>query len=247
VLLTADDRELWAPRPPDRSVVPVLLYHRVAPKAFARQMALLDHAGYETITLEEFVRLIRREQVRLPPRPLLLTFDGGRADSWIGSDAILAELGFNAVVFVDVGRVNAEKQAEYLTWKELDALQRGGRWEVQLQSGAGHHEIQYGPAPEDVRSVLRLPRVGGTDRRLARASVLGHHLGGRSSYPPMWPDIGLWRSRRRMATTAKPERTTLASRGSCCARSAKKSFTSCSGTQSSSESIRRRAREIPRA
>jgi hypothetical protein len=150
VLLTADDRELWAPRPPDRSVVPVLLYHRVAPKAFARQMALLDHAGYETITLEEFVRLIRREQVRLPPRPLLLTFDGGRADSWIGSDAILAELGFNAVVFVDVGRVNAEKQAEYLTWKELDALQRGGRWEVQLQSGTGHHEIQYGPAPEDV-------------------------------------------------------------------------------------------------
>jgi poly-beta-1,6-N-acetyl-D-glucosamine N-deacetylase len=128
----------------------VLLYHRVAPKAFARQMALLDHAGYETITLEEFVRFIRREQVRLPPRPLLLTFDGGRADSWIGSDAILAELGFNAVVFVDVGRVNAEKQAEYLTWKELDALQRGGRWEVQLQSGTGHHEIQYGPAPEDV-------------------------------------------------------------------------------------------------
>src|SRR5918995_1386940 len=150
VLLTADDRELWAPRPPDRSVVPVLLYHDVAPKAFARQMALLDHAGYDTITLEEFVRFIRREKVRLPPRPLLLTFDGGRADAWIESDAILAELGFNAVVFVDVGRVDAKRQAEYLTWKELDALERGGRWEVQLQSGTGHHEIQYGPAPEDV-------------------------------------------------------------------------------------------------
>src|SRR5215207_46286 len=150
VLLTADDRELWAPRPPDRSVVPVLLYHGVPPKAFARQMALLDRAGYDTITLEEFVRFIRREKVLLPPRPLLLTFDGGRADAWIESDAILAELGFNAVVFVDVGRVVANRQAEYLTWKELDALEHGGRWEVQLQSGTGNNEIQYGPGPEDV-------------------------------------------------------------------------------------------------
>lgn len=150
VLLTAHDRELWAPRPPDRSVVPVLLYDRVAPKAFARQMALLAHAGYQTITLEEFVRFIRREEVGLPPRPLLLTFDGGRADSWIGSDATLAELGFNAVVFVDVGRVVAQRRAEYLTWKELSALQRSGRWEVQLQAGTGGHEIQYGPAAEDV-------------------------------------------------------------------------------------------------
>jgi peptidoglycan/xylan/chitin deacetylase (PgdA/CDA1 family) len=130
-------------------MVPVLLYHGVAAHAFARQMVLLDHAGYDTITLEQFVRFIRREQVSLPPRPLLLTFDGGRADSWTGSDAILSELGFNAALFVDVGRVDARKHA-YLTWKELAALQRSERWEVQLQSGTGGHQIQYGPAREDV-------------------------------------------------------------------------------------------------
>jgi peptidoglycan/xylan/chitin deacetylase (PgdA/CDA1 family) len=165
VVLTADDRSLWAPGPPVRSAVPVLLYHGVAPvgdfskrvdanlgidaEAFARQMVLLDHAGYETISLEEFVRFIRRQAVRLPPRPMLLTFDGGRADSWTGSDGILRELGFNATLFVDVGRVEA-KDPEYLTWKELNTMQRSGRWEVQLQSGSGHHQIQYGPAPDDV-------------------------------------------------------------------------------------------------
>jgi peptidoglycan/xylan/chitin deacetylase (PgdA/CDA1 family) len=149
VELSAADRELWAPQPPDRSVVPVLLYDGVAPRAFARQMALLDHAGYETITLEQFVRFARGERVRLPPRPLLLTFDGGRADAWSGSDAILAELGFNAAVFVDAGRVAAGR-AEYLTWKELDALQRSGRWEVQLQAGTGGHRIRYGPGRDDV-------------------------------------------------------------------------------------------------
>jgi peptidoglycan/xylan/chitin deacetylase (PgdA/CDA1 family) len=164
VVLTADDRELWAPGPPDRSVVPVLLYHGVAPvsafsrradadlgidpEVFARQMVLLDHAGYKTIALDEFVRFVRRREVSLPPRPLLLTFDGARADSWTGSDATLRKLGFNATLFVDVGRVNA-KNPEYLTWKELNTVQRSGRWEVQLQSGTGHHQIQFGPAPRD--------------------------------------------------------------------------------------------------
>jgi Polysaccharide deacetylase len=165
VVLTGDDREVWAPAPPDRAVVPVLLYHGVAPvssfskradaemgidpKDFARQMTLLAHAGYDTITLDEFVRFIKREQVGLPPRPLLLTFDGGRLDSWTGSDGILRELGFNAVLFVDVGRV-AEEDPEYLTWRELNALQRSGRWDVQLQSGTGHHKIRYGSAPGEV-------------------------------------------------------------------------------------------------
>ena len=150
---------------PDRAVVPVLLYHGVAPVSgfskradadlgtdpedFARQMALLEHAGYETITLDEFVRFIKREHVNLPPRPLLLTFDGARLDSSSGSDGILRELGFNAVLFVDVGRVEGENP-EYLTWRELNILQRSGRWEVQLQSGTGHHQIRYGPAPDDV-------------------------------------------------------------------------------------------------
>jgi peptidoglycan/xylan/chitin deacetylase (PgdA/CDA1 family) len=163
--MTAEDRAMWAPRPPDRSVVPVLLYHGVAqvsgfsnradaalgidPEEFARQMILLDRAGYETITLGEFVRFIGREQVSLPPRPVLLTFDGGRLDSWTGSDGILRELDFSAAVFVDVGRVEAE-DPEYLTWDELNRLQRSGRWEVQLQSGTGHRQIQYGPAPDDV-------------------------------------------------------------------------------------------------
>ena len=165
VVLTGDDREEWAPAPPKRAVVPVLLYHGVAPVSgfskradadlgidpedFARQMALLDHAGYDTIALDEFVRFIEREQVSLPPRPLLLSFDGARLDSWSGSDGTLRKRGFNAVLFVDVGRVE-EDDPEYLTWRELNALQRSGRWEVQLQSGTGHHQIQYGPAPDDV-------------------------------------------------------------------------------------------------
>jgi peptidoglycan/xylan/chitin deacetylase (PgdA/CDA1 family) len=149
VTLSADDRELWVPGPPNRTTVPALVYRGVAPEDFARQMVLLDHAGYETITLEKFVRFVKREEVSLPPRPLLLTFDGGRRASWTGTDAILRELGFNAVLFVDVGRVE-EADPDYLTWEELSRLETSDRWDVQLQSGTGHRKIQYGPSPDDV-------------------------------------------------------------------------------------------------
>jgi peptidoglycan/xylan/chitin deacetylase (PgdA/CDA1 family) len=149
VELSAADRELWAPAPPGRAAVPVLRYRSVEPQDFAKHMVLLDHAGYETITLDEFVRFVNRKEVTLPPRPLLLTFDGGRLDSWTGSDAILRRLGFNAVIFVNVGRVEEENR-KYLTWGELNRLQSSGRWDVQLQSGTGGQLIKYGPRPDDV-------------------------------------------------------------------------------------------------
>jgi peptidoglycan/xylan/chitin deacetylase (PgdA/CDA1 family) len=149
VELSADDRELWAPAPSGRAAVPVLRYRGVEPREFARQMLLIDHAGYETITLDEFVSFVKGEEVSLPPRPLLLTFDGGRLDSWTGSDAILRRLGFNAVIFVNVGHVE-EGDRGYLTWRELNRLQGSGRWDVQLQSGTGGQLIKYGPRPDDV-------------------------------------------------------------------------------------------------
>ena len=163
VALTTEEKRVWAPLPPDRSTIPVLLYHGIGPESdfsnaddaaygvdvddFAKQMTMIAHAGYETIDLETFAAFVRGEEVELPPRPLLLTFDDARADSWTGADAILEELGFNAVMFVDVGRVDGG-DPEYLTWDELERLDPG-RWQLQLHSGEGHQQIQYGPGDDD--------------------------------------------------------------------------------------------------
>jgi peptidoglycan/xylan/chitin deacetylase (PgdA/CDA1 family) len=149
VELSAAERERWASAPAARSGVPVLLYGDVAADAFARHMALLDHAGYETIELDELARFVGEQDVTLPPRPFVLTFDGGRVDTWTRTDAVLRELGFGAALFVDVGRIEAG-DPEYLTWDELNRLQDSGRWDVQLQSGTADHEIRYGPDPDDV-------------------------------------------------------------------------------------------------
>jgi peptidoglycan/xylan/chitin deacetylase (PgdA/CDA1 family) len=165
VTLTPEEKAVWTPLPPDRSAVPVVLYHGVGaptdfanaadaqygidPDDFAKQMTMIKHAGYQTIGLQTFVDFVRGRRVKLPPRPLLLTFDDGRADSWTGSESILKQLGFTAVMFVDVGRVSA-CDPEYLTWDELRAMTHGGRWTMQLHAGPdGHQYIQYGSSSDE--------------------------------------------------------------------------------------------------
>jgi len=164
IALTPEEEEVWTPLPPNRGEIPVLLYHGIGSESdfsnatdadygigfedFAKQMTMIAHAGYQTVDLDSFVRFVAGETVDLPPRPLLLTFDDARADSWTGGDGILEELGFNAVMFVDVGRVE-DGDPEYLTWDELDTVSEGGRWELQLHSGEGHQQIRYGPGGND--------------------------------------------------------------------------------------------------
>ncbi len=165
VVLTPEEKAVWAPLPPDRSAVPVLLYHGIGAPSdfsnaadadfgvdaydFAKQMTMIKHAGYQTIDLQTFVDFVRGRPVTLPPRPLLLTFDDGRADSWTGSESILKKLHFTAVMFVDVGRVSA-CDPEYLTWDELRTIDESGRWTMQLHAGPnGHQYIRYGPSADE--------------------------------------------------------------------------------------------------
>jgi hypothetical protein len=165
VTLTPEEESVWAPLPPNRSEIPVLLYHGIGPTSdfsnaadasygidaydFAKQMTMIKHAGYQTIGLQTFVDFVRGKTASLPPRPLLLTFDDARADSWTGSDAILRELHFNAVMFVDVGRVE-RCDPEYLTWDELRGMESEGRWNMQLHAGPeGHQYITYGSSADE--------------------------------------------------------------------------------------------------
>lgn len=149
VSLSDADRKAWAPGPPLRDAVPVLVYRDVGARAFERHMRLISHAGFRTITLKTLARFVAGEAPELPARPLVLTFDGAREQTRDDTDAVLRDLGLGAALFVDVGPIE-ERDTEHLTYEELDGLQASGHWDVQLQSGTGNRRIRYGPAPGDV-------------------------------------------------------------------------------------------------
>ena len=153
VELSANERAAWAPGAPRQAQIPVLAYRgsAVDPVAFAREMTLLHSAGYRTISLATLIEYLRGKPVALPARPFVLTFDDGRLDAWRASDATLRRLGFGAALFIDAGRVDKGDPA-YLRWSELDALQRSGDWEIQLEAGTGKHLMQWGPSRRDVGS-----------------------------------------------------------------------------------------------
>ena len=187
VHLSAQERAVWSPLPTTRAGIPVLLYHGIGERDdfdspadaaygvtqpnFAKQMALLHAAGYQTITLEQFRAYLAGEPVTLPPRPLLLTFDDSLANSFEGADPVLRQLGWTAVMFVDVGSVDEHEQ-RYASWGQIAAAQRSGRWEVQLHAGRGHHNIPYDAkgtmGPFYANRVLTSEDLGDWERRVVR-------------------------------------------------------------------------------
>jgi peptidoglycan/xylan/chitin deacetylase (PgdA/CDA1 family) len=185
VQLSAQERTIWSPLPSTRDGIPVLLYHGIGERGdfdspadaaygvtqpdFAKQMALLRTAGYEPITLEQFRAYLAGEPVSLPARPVLLTFDDSLANSFEGADPVLRQLGWTAVMFVDVGSVD-EAEPRYASWKQIESAQRSGRWEVQLHAGRGHHNIPYDAkgtqGPFYANRVLARESIGGWERRV---------------------------------------------------------------------------------
>lgn len=113
----------------------VLCYHRiggplelgvtrVGRAVFARQMHALARAGWRTLTLDAFSRLVHDPHpTPHPPRLFLLTFDDGYATLAQHAYPVLADLGFTATTFLItdyMGRRNTW-DARY-TWRRLEHL-----------------------------------------------------------------------------------------------------------------------------
>jgi peptidoglycan/xylan/chitin deacetylase (PgdA/CDA1 family) len=185
VHLSAQERAIWTPLPVTRAGIPVLLYHGIGDRSdfdspadalygvtqpnFAKQMALLHAAGYDAITLEQFRAYLAGQPVTLPARPVLLTFDDSLANSFDGADAVLRQLGWTAVMFVDVGSVD-KGEDHYASWDQIAAAQRSGRWDMQLHAGRGHHNIPYDAkgtmGPFYANRVLAGETLGGWEHRV---------------------------------------------------------------------------------
>jgi peptidoglycan/xylan/chitin deacetylase (PgdA/CDA1 family) len=151
VHFTAEQLARFRVLPASPGAIPVLAYRGIAEKpdgasidqaTFAAQMAMLHRAGFTAITMERYVRFAAGQRDGLPERPVLITFDDGRLDSYRGAEKVLEREDMRATMFVSAGQVEDGKD-ESLTWRELHTMADSGRWEIQSQGDEGRSVVQY--------------------------------------------------------------------------------------------------------
>lgn len=151
--LTAAERARFTPLPATPGQIPVLVWHGIDPandgysisqRAFARELALLSHLGYHAISMRQWAAFRAGHAAGLPSKPILLTFDDGRLDSYRGADRVLQRYGMRAAMFVITGEIE-RKSPFYLSWAELHRMVDSGRWDVEPHAHQGHVQIPAAP------------------------------------------------------------------------------------------------------
>jgi hypothetical protein len=147
--LSAAERARFTAFVPPAGEVPVLAWHGIVAArdgysttqhAFARQLALIKSLGYTAISTRQWADFRAGKTAGLPAKPILLTFDDGRLDSYRGADKVLQREGMRAAMFVITGEI-AKRSPFYLTWSELHTMRDSGRWDIEPHADQGHVEI----------------------------------------------------------------------------------------------------------
>lgn len=127
--------------------IPVLLYHHVSdiseqspdfeisvtPKVFDEQMKALKNAGFSAISPQQLLDFMQEKNVRLPSRPIVITFDDGYEDNYTKAFPILKNYGFRATVFM-VG-INFDRR-DRLSQTEIHEMIKAG-WTI------GSHSVTH--------------------------------------------------------------------------------------------------------
>jgi hypothetical protein len=138
---------------PAEVVVPVLLFHSVCAVActpddtygitradLAALLTWLGENAYTTIDSATYARALRGDRTGLPARPVLLTFDDGRSDSYAGADDLLLAANAVATMFVITGRPDGLAPG-FMSWSDIVDARASGRWDIQLHAANGHVQI----------------------------------------------------------------------------------------------------------
>ena len=150
VTLSAAQQKRFRSVAPYQGAIPVLAYHgiggrdelSVSRRTFAEQMAALRRMNFRSVSIEDYARFARGDTRGLPERPILITFDGGRLDSYRGAHLVLARHQFRATMFVRTAQVQGGNPS-FLTWRELKNMVAAKRWDVQPMAHSGHRLIAY--------------------------------------------------------------------------------------------------------
>lgn len=127
-----------------RILIPTLLYHSVdgqpAGKNITTSQRLIDHleaflsSGYRTVSLDEYIHVVRSKNHSFQEKLVLLTFDDGYEDFYTEAWPILKKYNATASVFLItsyIGQLNwwNYKSAcfrRHLSWEQIIELQENG-------------------------------------------------------------------------------------------------------------------------
>lgn len=151
VVISPAELGRWKPLPNFTEAVPVVSYENVGRRGarsvtrlqLARHFAMLSRLGYRTISIRQYRRWREGLPAGMPPKPILLTFDGGRLATFRGADRLLQRHGFEATMFVPTAGVS-ERDHSLLTWKELHEMEDSGRWDVQAEGTHSDAQVAVG-------------------------------------------------------------------------------------------------------
>jgi len=128
--------------------VPILVYHGLSehedsadmPVAnFDDQLAALRERGFTPLTVTELDDAVRRKGV-LPTRPIVITFDDARTESFALADPVLQRHGMKATMFVPTSRIT-EEDLYHASRSSLRRYAATGRWELQSHGHEAHNWI----------------------------------------------------------------------------------------------------------
>jgi tetratricopeptide (TPR) repeat protein len=131
-----------------RLTIPVILYHGLSPlrrsdalwvENFRKHMSALRAHGYNPVTVTELDQFFQGQR-SLPSKPIAITFDDGRVDSFVNADPILKEMGFKATMFVQVSP--RRKWHFHANSEDLTEWRATGRWDLQAHGYLAHDLIQ---------------------------------------------------------------------------------------------------------
>ena len=152
--------------------IPVLIYHEIATDGrppgetvialdrFEEQMQHLARAGYQTLSIDELVAVMRRE--RPPPRKaVVLTFDDGWKNV-LNAVPVLQRHRMKASFWIITG---AGIGNAYLDWSDIERLAKNPRFEI------GSHTVSHPwDAKDNLVTWLATPAPG-KDRAAVRAEL----------------------------------------------------------------------------
>lgn len=133
--------------------VPIINYHGVSDMSykediltenFKNHIFALKAAGYETITLQEFIDFVEGNTT-LPQKSIMITFDDGLKSSYENATPILEVADYTAVMFIITKYSTAGGTSYYVSLDEAKDMLASGVWELQVHANDSHDDAKISP------------------------------------------------------------------------------------------------------